>query len=158
MKANPSRRAGKVANRRVQYALVGRVLTHWIFFTVATCIFLLISYALFGREPGQSLGQFFSGYAKEVLPLLVVSVFLLPIFLVDINKVSHRFAGPMVRFRRGLKEVAQGDQVQEMSFRPGDFWQDMATDFNKAIAQIDGQSNDDTTNDKEDSREPVTVG
>ena len=157
MKASKSRRARRIADRQVQYALVGRVMNHWIFFTLASSALLLLSHALFGREPGQTAGEFFSGYLKEVFPLLIVSTFLLPIFIVDINKVSHRFAGPMTRLRRGMNEVVQGNSIPELSFRPGDFWQDLATDFNSAVDRID-RTDSRTEDDDANQAEPVTAG
>ncbi len=161
MKSSTSRRAGRIADRKVQYALVARVMNHWIFFTLASSVFLLVSYALFGREPGQTVGEFFSGYAREVFPLLLVSVFLMPIFMVDINKVSHRFAGPMTRLRRGMKEVGQGESVPKMGFRPGDFWHELATDFNAAVDKLDRtdeSAKDSDANVESTQGETVTVG
>ncbi len=56
---------------------------------------------------------------------------LVPVYLRDIVKFSHRFAGPMSRLRAILNDLADGRRGMSLKFRPGDFWQETATDFNR---------------------------
>ena len=37
-----------------------------------------------------------------------VHLFLLPVFVVDTVKISHRFAGPIFSLRRAIREITQG--------------------------------------------------
>jgi len=50
--------------------------------------------------------------------LYVLAVF--PLILWDMMKVTHRVAGPLVRFGNTLKRLEQGEKVQEVRLRKGD--------------------------------------
>ena len=63
-------------------------------------------------------------------------VFLLPVFVMDTIKLSHRFAGPIFSLRREMREVADGKPPQKLQFRQGDFWHDLADDYNAMIARL----------------------
>jgi hypothetical protein len=49
---------------------------------------------------------------------------------------SNRFAGPVFRMRRVLREVAQGRVVERVRLRDGDYWHGFADDLNAALQQI----------------------
>ena len=67
-------------------------------------------------------------------PLMIVMVFLLPVFVVDTIKISHRFAGPVISLRRTMREIADGQPPRKLQFRKHDFWHDLADDYNAMIA------------------------
>ena len=136
MEKNLGRRSGSVADRRVQFALVKRVLYHWCIFMVTACFVALVTEAFSGANRGSTWSSFLSSFWLNQAPFFVVAVFLLPIFLVDTNKVSHKFAGPMIRFRRAMRDVAKGKVVNPIKFRPGDFWHDIANDFNAMTKRL----------------------
>jgi hypothetical protein len=69
-------------------------------------------------------------------PAFFASALMLPLLMLDIIRVSHRFAGPMIRIRKALRDVAEGKTVEPIRFRFGDFWCDVAEDFNRATARI----------------------
>lgn len=58
---------------------------------------------------------------------------LLPTFVWDTVKLANRFAGPMYQLRKEIRGVAGGEQLKPLRFREDDFWQDVATDFNKML-------------------------
>ena len=60
----------------------------------------------------------------------------LPAVIYDSLRVSHRFAGPFLRLKRAVKQLADGETVQPLHFRDGDFWQDVADDFNRVLERI----------------------
>ena len=155
MKSNRGRRSGSLADRTVQNALIRRVLMHWGIYTGVTCVVFLVNHIFFGSYSTESFGSFFSSYLQEVMPFLLVAVFLLPIFLVDTNKLSHRFAGPMIRFRRCMREFADGRTPEELQFRPGDFWHDIASDFNKFAKQFAGSNSSDSSG--SDQQQPESI-
>lgn len=66
-----------------------------------------------------------------VIPAIVVSFLFLPVAMVDAIVFSNRFAGPMVNLRANLKRALDGERIGEIKFRPGDFFQDIADDFNR---------------------------
>ena len=78
-------------------------------------------------------------------PALVASFILLPLVVYDIIRTSNRFTGPLLRLRRSMRALAAGEQVKEIRFRDGDFWQDLAEDFNAVARRVqnDGGSGGD---------------
>lgn len=79
-------------------------------------------------------------------PVLLAAVLLLPLVLWDYIRLTNRFAGPVLRLRRTMRQVTAGEQVQPITFRDGDFWSDFAEDFNELLDKVqvalDAQSND----------------
>ena len=113
-----------LANLPIQGGLLLRVCAYWIVFqightgTVAMFDFL---------SNGQASN---SGGTGFVTPALVVSFLFLPIALLDMTMFSNRFVGPLVGLRRKMIGLAEGESVQEVRFRPGDFYQDLGDAFN----------------------------
>jgi hypothetical protein len=65
---------------------------------------------------------------------------MLPVFIVDTIKLSHRFAGPIYRLRNVIRGMADGEPYKPVLFREKDFWQGLAEDFNQMIERITGKS------------------
>jgi len=63
-------------------------------------------------------------------------LFLLPVFVMDTVKLSHRFAGPIFSLRRAIREVAAGETPRRLKFRHKDFWKDLADDYNAMLARL----------------------
>ena len=69
-------------------------------------------------------------------PFLLVMVFLLPVFVLDTIRISHRFAGPIYRLRQTIRNIAQGKPAQRLKFRDFDFWQGLAEDSNRMVDRL----------------------
>jgi hypothetical protein len=67
---------------------------------------------------------------------MLVMVFLLPVFVMDTIKLSHRFAGPVLSLRRAMREIVSGQTPRMLQFRKSDFWHDLADDYNKLAASL----------------------
>lgn len=123
----------------VQLMLVTRVLCHWVvFFTLFFLTLLTIEYFL--RDPGVTLVDCMKIVLTKHAIVVVLSLTLLPVFLYDTIKMSHRFAGPIHRFRKSLKSLAEGQVVEEISFRGKDFWSDLSNDFNRVAKKLNQNS------------------
>lgn len=123
----------------VQMMLVTRVLCHWVvFFTLFFLTLLTIEYFL--RDPGVTLVDCMKIVLTKHAIVVVLSLTLLPVFLYDTIKMSHRFAGPIYRFRKSLKSLAEGQVVEEISFRGKDFWSDLSNDFNRVAKKLNQNS------------------
>jgi len=70
-------------------------------------------------------------------PFLLVLVFLLPVFVVDTIKLSHRFAGPIYSLRRAIRDIVQGKPARKLKFRRYDFWHDLADDYNAMLLRLE---------------------
>ena len=119
---------------QVQGALVRRLITHWVgFFSVASLIAFCLQVL---ANPFRSFDQHLEQLWWTHGPFLLVLVFLLPVFVVDTIRISHRFTGPIYRLRQTIKNIAQGGEIQTLKFRDFDFWQGLAADFNTMIDRV----------------------
>ncbi len=123
-------------DNRVQLSLVKRVTLHWVSFIV---LFLCVVFTLelFLREPGVSFGQTLLVSLQKNALMLVLMAAIMPAFLYDTVKMSHRFAGPVSRLKHGLSSLANGQPVEKLNFRKGDFWGELAEDFNRVADRFD---------------------
>jgi hypothetical protein len=129
------RRKKKFIDSRVQGALARRIILHWlVFLSVA----LLVSFILqVLTDPFRPLTAHLGNVWWTHGPFLLVTAFLLPVFVVDTIKVSHRFAGPIFALRRAIREIAQGKPPRKLKFRRKDFWQNLADDYNAMLLHLD---------------------
>ena len=54
----------------------------------------------------------------------------------DSVKLSNRFVGPIIRFRKSIRDLSHGKTVQPIVFRGDDYWQELADDFNEMIERV----------------------
>jgi hypothetical protein len=131
-----SNKRGRVyVDRLVQGALAKRIVIHWgIFFALSMIV--LTALELFLGDPELSLsghmGVLWSKYAFFVV--LMVSI--LPTFVYDSLKLSNRFVGPVMRLRESIRDLAQGENVDELKFRDNDFWRELSDDFNLVAKRV----------------------
>jgi len=118
----------------VQGTLILRVVLYWIVCLVTVTLMVLCWRVVTG--PARPFYTHFDDMWFYYGPALVASFLLLPLVIFDILRVSNRFAGPLFRLRRSLKALARGEQVRPISFREGDFWIEVAQEFNAVLARI----------------------
>lgn len=119
----------------VQGALIGRVAVYW-FVCLITLFFLLLCWNIItgpARLPWRQLDSMWFHYG----PVFVASVFILPIVLIDVLRLTNRFAGPIYRVRRVMRELAAGKQVEKVHFREEDFWKEFAEELNSLIDEVE---------------------
>jgi hypothetical protein len=154
--SRPQRRQ-KFVDSKVQGALARRVIFHWLVFLAVASVAALFLQVL--SDPFRPAGEHFENLWYTHGPFLVVMVFLLPVFVIDTIKISHRFAGPIYSLRRAMREVADGQPPRKLQFRQGDFWQELANEYNAMLAQLapnaDSKSADDKSSTEQNS--PVRV-
>ncbi len=124
-----------MVDSRLQGALGWRIATHWMIFlglsVAVTCSLQVLSSfdhgSLWSRLETALKGQFGS---------IAVLLALLPWFVHDLLKFSNRFAAPVVRLQRSIVQLAKEDQTPPLVIRSGDFWQELAGDFNELRARV----------------------
>ncbi len=119
---------------KVQGALVRRLVMHWLSFLLVASLVTFCLQIL--SNPFRSMGEHFQQLWWTHGPFLLVMAFLLPVFVLDTIKISHRFVGPIYRLRQVILEIAQGDPAPRLKFRDFDFWQGLAEDFNRMVDQL----------------------
>ena len=68
--------------------------------------------------------------------VMLASVLILPAILLDVLRLSHRWVGPIFRLRASLQALNRGETVEPIAFRDGDFWQELAGEFNQAADEL----------------------
>lgn len=118
-------------DRSVQGAILLRQARHWALFLITAGAFLYFV-ELLGPAPQKAGSNLLARHAPTALAVLVLA----PIFIRDLCKLTNRFAGPMVRLRRAMHDLAEGREVAPVQFRKDDFWQDFAADFNRVVERV----------------------
>jgi signal transduction histidine kinase len=128
-------------DKKVQGALVNRVARYWLLSVVVVATLTVLGWIFV--TPGMGalvqlrahLPMLLGGMAVALLASMIV----LPVILYDVVRVSNRFAGPMLRLRRGMGQVAAGVQIEPIHFRGEDYWQDFADVFNELNNRLQSQ-------------------
>ena len=107
--SKPSKRKNLFVDPKVQSALAVRLAVHWaLFATIMSIITLSLKWF---ADPFQPLGQLWNTFMAEQWPVLLTMALLLPVFVYDSLKLSNRFAGPIIRFRKSITEIADGAEI-----------------------------------------------
>jgi nitrogen fixation/metabolism regulation signal transduction histidine kinase len=130
---NPQRKKNFI-DSHVQGALSRRIIFHWLVFVLVTSAAAFVLQVL--SDPFRSLASHLQDLWWAQGPFLLVMVFMLPVFVMDAIKLSNRFAGPIFSMRRAIRSVAQGEAPRKLKFREGDFWRDLAEDYNAMLAKL----------------------
>jgi hypothetical protein len=129
-----SERKKRYIDSDVQGALTRRIVWHWFVFIVVAGVAAYLLQVL--SNPFQPQIE----HVKELWwthgPFLVVLLFLLPVFVVDTVKLSHRFTGPIFNLRRAMREVAAGKPPRKLKFRDNDFWHDLSAEYNAMLSRL----------------------
>jgi methyl-accepting chemotaxis protein len=145
-----------LVDRKVQGSLMLRAVEYW-FCCLATVGLALLAWKLI-TGPDQPLYQFFFDAWRFFLPTAVVSVLILPLLVYDILRLSNKFTGPLFRLRRELRRLAAGENVPPIRFRSGDFWPEMADEFNAVAQRLEMLANRAETARKTTEQSHRTVG
>jgi len=119
---------------KVQGALAVRVVLYWVVCLITITLMLLCWRIVTG--PARLFYTHFDDMWFHYGPALVASLMLLPLVVVDIVRLSNRFAGPMLRLRRSMRALARGENVEPLEFRDADFWHEFAAEFNGVLARV----------------------
>lgn len=144
-----SQRKRLFVDNQVQGSLVRQLVIHWCLacFLIFFYLFALQAFSNgFSLSFSENVTALVGQYGLMGLVLLVVS----PVFIYDSVKLSNRFVGPMVSFRAALKKLANGENLDEVSFRQNDFWRDLTKDFNAIASELRERRGNDQESAKDD--------
>ncbi len=125
-------RQRKFVDFAVQGGIVARLVAYW-FATVGISLSLAMVIGWFSN-PLAPLAQQWARQMQLIWPLLLATFMVLPIAVLGLVRFTHRFAGPVLRLRRCLNDLADGRAVAPLKFRKGDFWPELADAFNRVVA------------------------
>lgn len=130
------RRKQLLVDGRVQGGLAAKLVFYWFCMLLAVLLIGFCWRLLTG--PGGDARHQLLAVGRQLIPVLIGSLLLLPMLIVDALRWSNRYAGPALRIRTALKTLAQGQQIQPILLRKDDFWSDAAEALNQ-LAQRSGQ-------------------
>ena len=126
----------------VQGSLAKRIGIHWmVFFGIVVALQFITTWML---NPVLSFRELTHHLVQNNGLFLIALILLLPSFVFDTVKMSHRFAGPMLRLRNAFRENAEKGEFKEISFREGDFWSNMAEAYNAMVKRVHQEIGRDT--------------
>jgi hypothetical protein len=127
-------RGSVLVDRELQGKLIFRSAVHWTTFVVASASLGLMIQFCSDPFAGASVNihRFWTAFG----PTLLVLACLMPVFIYDFVKFSHRFVGPILRTRGVLRDLADGKSPGKVTFRENDFNAEIAEDLNGIIEII----------------------
>ena len=134
MMPKPQLRRRTFIDRPIQGALILRVVMYWVVGTAVQA--LMIVFLSIVSSSGDDLYSKSTDFWGHVRVALFSSAIILPMLTLDIVRLSHRWVGPIYRLRTALKALARGESIAPISFREGDFWQELATDLNAVALRL----------------------
>lgn len=152
--------AGKNTRKRlfvdakVQGSLVRQLAMHWALacFLIFLYLFTLQTFAHgFTLSFQENLSMLWRQYGMLLLVILVIS----PVFIYDSIKLSNRFVGPMIKFRRALGKLAKGEDTGDITFRENDFWKELTEDFNVIADELKNRRDGSTSPAEESNDEEL---
>jgi len=88
-------------------------------------------------DPNVPITSHLQGVVGRYLLIVLVMAALLPAFVLDTVRLSNRFAGPMFRIRKAFRSTAAGEPFEPLVFRKGDFWKELADDYNRMMVDVE---------------------
>ncbi len=154
-----NRRGKKFIDRQVQGRLVLGITVHWLlYFTLILCsipMWHMITVSGFSKSFPLVLADSWS----QMTPVFLFLAAVLPIFIWETLKLSHRFVGPMYRLRSAIRSINAGEEFRPVKFRDDDFWQEVADDFNTMMERLtEGKADEETQEQAQEEGELVEVG
>jgi len=142
-----SRRKRTYVNARVQGRIIGRVAAYWLMYHIVLWhglfVFRYAQVRMSSDEEllSQSVGSIYWQFCINHVPLLMASLLIMPLFMLDFVRLTHRVVGPLVRAGDALQQLMQNKRVPSVEFRKGDLLTEFETTFNDFLAYYDQQKN-----------------
>jgi hypothetical protein len=129
-------------NRTIQGRMLRRFALMWFIYHVvlwnAMFLYRYLQYRgelLAGAAP-LPFADLYSDFCLQHYSVLVCALAVLPVLLWDMVRMSHRVAGPLVRFQRALSEIAEGRPVDRVQIRDGDLLIEFQDEFNAFLEKV----------------------
>ncbi len=82
-------------------------------------------------------------HVNEVQPMSMFDYFLFAVFLISVGLavglgfiISHRVFGPIYRLVQHMENFRATGSTEELKFRDGDYFRDVADSYNKMLSRI----------------------
>jgi hypothetical protein len=128
-------------SRAIQGRIVSKLAIYWATYHLALWHgMFLFHYFLYRSQlmadPQMTAIPFATQYSQfltQNYSMLICAAAVFPLIFWDMMKVTHRVAGPLVRFAHTLSELKQGKKVRPVTLREGDLLTEFRDDFNEYL-------------------------
>jgi len=148
MQVSIQRRRKYFIDPTIQGAILRQAVGYWLYCTVIYALVVFIFRIAPHWLSGEGVGFRLIWY--HLAPMVISSAVFFPIVMFSAVRFSHRFVGPMVRFRQVMRQLSQGETAPEIKLRRDDYWTDVAKEINQVSARFNA-----LTAPTPDSRETV---
>ena len=119
----------------VQGGLAIRVAMYWMVCLLSVGTVMMIGAAMGDlKAPVTAASGMLWNY---FLPAAVVSLFVLPIMILDCIRHSNRFVGAISRLKKAMSRLADGETTNPLIFRKGDAWKSLADQYNRVALRLE---------------------
>ena len=96
---------------------------------------LLFAWKLLSEGVHNPVEQFFA-LLRQLVPVGVCLLIVVPVMAWDAIRFSHRLVGPLIRFRRAAQDIARGETVRPIKLRDGDDLSGFRDEFNRMLESL----------------------
>ena len=97
----------------IQGRLSTRLVFYWVLYHFvlwhALFAYRYVEFRMANRLPDVSFRELYGDFVLHYYPIVLCAVSMLPIFIIDLVRLTHRIAGPLVQFQRRLKQMTAGE-------------------------------------------------
>jgi hypothetical protein len=119
---------------RFQTFLVLRISSYFILYQATTWALTAINQSL-RTVLGPTFGEGGVNYFSFLVILTLV--FLGIMLLYDLVKLAHRVVGPVYRFRKTIRAITAGEELDLITLRKDDYLMDMQDEFNEMLKVLE---------------------
>ena len=112
---------------------------HWVMYFIVAGLAIVCIQSMLSSANGAPLMTRLVQEVKEFTLVGVILICIFPAFLLDTIRFSNRFVGPVGRLRRYLRQLGEEGNTEPLNFRGGDFWAEMAEEYNVVAKRVDDQ-------------------
>lgn len=130
-----TKRRRLLVDQAVQGGIALRLTVYWLCSIIMAFVMMVVVQCV--MDP---LTPFFTQLSRAqaaVFPVVASFLLLLPMVLRDLTRLTNRFAGPVVHLKRALRDLRDETFRGELKFREGDYWHDLADEFNLLASQVE---------------------
>lgn len=118
----------------IQRRIIVKTILQWYFYMSAILLVVCLGSAWLNPHT-LAIKHVFSAFVY-FSPGVIASIILLPLVIYDMLVSTNKVAGPIYRLRKEMRTVIDGEEVNQLKFREGDAFQELAEDFNELVAYV----------------------
>lgn len=142
-----------LVDKPVQGGIATRLAIYWgCSIVVAFTLSIIVQCAL---DPHTPFLTQLSHAKTAIFPIAAAFLLMLPVVMLDLTRLTNRFAGPVYRLKNAMRGYREGTFHGKVKFRDKDYWQDLADEFNLLVEQVEAWKREAQENEKQ---EPVGAG